>query len=238
MERFFEVARAGLQFTEQPRVLDRDHRLVGKGAHQFDLPLGVRLDPLPVKVDHADWLTVAQQWHPKHGTSPGRRSLGEQHVVRVGGEVRDMHDPAFERHPSGDAVATGDNGSLAQDRPILGLYSVVGHSAVDLALAYPDRARIVAAKPAGRFDHCVQHRLHIGGRAADDVEHVAGRGLVFERFFEVTRAGLQFAEQPRVLHRDDRLRRKVLQQRYVLVAEGTDFLAVNVDAPPERAFFA
>jgi hypothetical protein len=23
--------------------------------------------------------------------------------------------------------------------------------------------------------------LHIGGRAADDLEHVAGRGLVFER---------------------------------------------------------
>ena len=34
-----------LQFTEQPRVLDRDDRLVGKGAHQFDLPLGERLAP-------------------------------------------------------------------------------------------------------------------------------------------------------------------------------------------------
>jgi hypothetical protein len=45
----------------------------------------------------------------------------------------------------------------------------------------------------------------IGGRAADDVEHVTGRGLVFERFFEIARAGLQFTEQPRVLHRDDRL---------------------------------
>jgi len=47
--------------------------------------------------------------------------------------------------------------------------------------------------------------LHIGGRAADDAEHIAGRGLVFERFFEVTRASLQFAEQPRILHRDHRL---------------------------------
>jgi hypothetical protein len=48
-----------------------------------------------------------------------------------------------------------------------------------------------------------------GGRAADDVEHLAGRGLVFERFFEVARARLQFAEQPRILHRNDRLRREV-----------------------------
>ena len=34
---------------------------------------------------------------------------------------------------------------------------------------------------AAVFGHYVQHRLHIGGRAADDLKHVAGRGLVFER---------------------------------------------------------
>ena len=62
---------------------------------------------------------VAQQRHPKHGASPGRHSLG-QRVVRVSEDVRDMHDLAFERHPPGDAVATGDNGSLAHDRPKLG----------------------------------------------------------------------------------------------------------------------
>ena len=35
-----------LQFAKQPRILDRDDRLVGKGPHQFDLSLGERLDPL------------------------------------------------------------------------------------------------------------------------------------------------------------------------------------------------
>jgi hypothetical protein len=34
------------QAALQPRVLDRDHRLVGEGADQLDLPLGERLDPL------------------------------------------------------------------------------------------------------------------------------------------------------------------------------------------------
>jgi len=84
--------------------------------------------------------------------------------------------------------------------------------AVDLALAYKDRSGISTTKPGRRFGHCVQHRLHIGGRAADDVEHVTGRGLVFERFFEVARAGLQFAEQPRILHRDDCLISKCAHQ--------------------------
>src|SRR6516225_4687052 len=45
---------------QQPRILDRDDRLVGKGAHQLDLPLGERLDPVPAKDDQADRLTVAQ----------------------------------------------------------------------------------------------------------------------------------------------------------------------------------
>jgi len=95
-----------------------------------------------------------------------------------------LHDPAFEQHPPDDAVPTGDNGSLAQDRPILKLRSTerTRHVAVDLALAYYDRCVIGATKPDGRVDYRVQHRLHIGGRAADDVEHIARRGLVFARF--------------------------------------------------------
>jgi len=118
-----------------------------------------------------------------------------------------MHDPAFERHPPSEAAATGDDSSLALDCPILGVRRTerTRHMAVDLALAYRDICDIGAAKPGGRLHYCVQHRLHIGGRAADDPEHIAGRGLVFERFFEVARARLQFAEQPRVLDRDDGL---------------------------------
>jgi hypothetical protein len=93
-------------------------------------------------------------------------------------------------------------------------------------------------KAGGDFDHCVQHRLHIGGRAADDLEHVAGRGLVFERFFEVARARLQFTEQPRVLHRDHRLRREVLDEPDFLVAERPNFKPDSRDQPEQRIVFA
>jgi len=51
-----------------------------------------------------------------------------------------MHDPAFERHAPGDAVATGDKRSLAQDRPILVIDGVIRHIAIDLALAHRDPA--------------------------------------------------------------------------------------------------
>jgi len=69
-----------------------------------------------------------------------------------------MHDPAFEQHPAGDGVATGDNRSLAQFRPILGIRYhclVARHAAVDLALAHCDHRVIGAAKPGSRFDHRV-----------------------------------------------------------------------------------
>ena len=147
---------------------------------------------VPPETNHAEHGPLAQQRYPKHRASPGRHSLGP-HEVRVSGDVRDMHDLAFEQHPRGEAVATGDKCSLAQRRPKLGVLCtriIVRHKAVDRALAYGDVSGIGAAKPGGRFHYCVQHRLHISGGAADDPEHVAGRGLVFERFFEVACAGL------------------------------------------------
>ena len=152
-------------------------------------------------------------------------------IVRISADVRDMHDPAFERHPPDEAVATRRNGLLAQDRPILGFHCTerTRHMAVDLALAYRDSCGIGAAKPGGRLHYCVQHWLHIGGRPADDLQHIAGRGLVFERLFEVARAGLQFSEQPRILHRDDRLVGKGAHQFGLPLGERLDPMAVKCD---------
>jgi len=50
-----------------------------------------------------------------------------------------MHNPAFERHPAGHALAAGDGYSSAQGRPKLGIRYhrlVARHVAVDLTLAY------------------------------------------------------------------------------------------------------
>src|SRR6202043_1101503 len=84
-----------------------------------------------------------------------------------------------------------------------------------------------AAQARSSFTEGVEHRLQVEGRAADDLEHVAGRGLVFERFFEIAGALAQFAEQPRILHRDHRLRRKVLKERDLLIGKRPSLLAVN-----------
>ena len=148
-----------------------------------------------------------------------------------------MHDPAFERHPPGDAASTGNNRSLAGDRPAF-RFRCSGrtrHIAVDLAVAYCDRRGIGAAKPGGCFDHCVQHRLHIGGRAADDLEHVAGRGLVFEQLLEVAGALLQFAIGLGAGDGDDSLLGEGLQQCDLAVGEAADLSTCHRHRADRRA---
>jgi hypothetical protein len=77
-------------------------------------------------------------------------------------------------------------------------------------------------------------------RAAVLVEHHDAIGHVVEGDAQFGLTLADFVEQPRVLDRDDRLRREVLQQRDLLVGERPDFLAkspksvVVAQRDPER----
>ena len=51
----------------------------------------------------------------------------------------------------------------------------------------------------------VEHRLQVERRAADDLQHVGGRGLLLQRLGEIARPRLHLVEQAHVLDRDDRL---------------------------------
>ena len=61
------------------------------------------------------------------------------------------------------------------------------------------------AEPRCRFHKGIENRLEIEGRAADDLEHVGGGGLLLQRF-------AQLVKQPRVLDGDDGLISKGLEQ--------------------------
>src|SRR5215475_3095218 len=90
------------------------------------------------------------------------------------------------------------------------------------ALALSENVAVLGvAKPRCSLDEHLQHRFEIGPRLADRLEDFTGRGLVFERFLKVARTLARLGRQPRILHRDDRLRREVLQQRYLLIGERT-----------------
>ena len=65
-------------------------------------------------------------------------------------------------------------------------------------------------------------RLQIERRAADDLEHVGGGGLLLQRF-------AQLVEQARVLDRDDGLVGEVFDQFDLLVGEWPDLLSIDCD---------
>ena len=63
----FELSALLLDFGEQPRVLDRDHRLGGEGRNQFDLLVGERPHLRARQGQHADRYALAQHRHAEHG---------------------------------------------------------------------------------------------------------------------------------------------------------------------------
>src|SRR6516225_6517791 len=73
-------------------------------------------------------------------------------------------------------------------------FAVIGKHVTVSRLAEPDRS----------LEHRVEDRGEVAGRGIDDLQYLGGRGLLLQ--------GLaRFGDQPRVFHRDHRLRGKVLE---------------------------
>ena len=83
--------------VDQPGVLDRDDRLVGKGADQLDLPLGERLDPLRRERNDADRLAFAQQRHAEHRADLSTLIVSGTVYSGIGREVGDVDDPPLQQ---------------------------------------------------------------------------------------------------------------------------------------------
>ena len=65
------------------------------------------------------------------------------------------------------------------------------------------RRFVSLAQPRRSLDHCLEHRREIAGRGIDDAQHLGRRGLLLQRL-------ARLGDEPRVLDRDDRLRREIL----------------------------
>ena len=82
---------------------------------------------------------------------------------------------------------------------------------------------VIRFKEAARgVDDRLENWLQLIRRATNDVEHVAGRGLILKRF-------LQFSNQPRVLNRNDRLVGKGFDEVDLLACKGLHHGALQSD---------
>src|SRR5262245_671291 len=73
------------------------------------------------------------------------------------------------------------------------------------ALLDPYRRVVGIAEAACNMGNCVKRWLKFAWRPRNYTEHIASRGLVFERLLKLTLARLLGLEQPRVLDGDDGL---------------------------------
>src|SRR5215475_10904307 len=69
--------------------------------------------------------------------------------------------------------------------------SIVRYSLIAIAMHALYYSVACIAQPRGIFDNYVEHRLKLRGRACDYTQNLAGGGLLFQRFRELTITFLQ-----------------------------------------------
>ena len=200
LQRFLEIVGLGLDRVEQAHVLDRDDRLVGEGSHQFDRTIAEQAGLWFTQHEHAFDLAVAQQRNAEQRAHV--HSLRGRHLeFRIRLVVGNLLDLPGERHTPGDAVAPGaTRASVARVLP-RDLRAEGRLGAEDVAVPEIDDA-VARAEPHRRIHQRLQDRFQPERRAADDLQHVGGGGLLLQRLGEVARACLHLVEQAHVLDRD------------------------------------
>ena len=230
-ERLLKVVRARLHFIEQAHILDRDDRLVGEGLQDLDLSRVERSCLGSPHHQRAFDPVVAQQGHACDGARAGERVHGNVEFAvleRVGDDfgLAGQQDPPRHRRPSGGR-------RMLREIPPHRRVPALGHRPISEPVAFTNtnRAAPAAAKRDGRGQQCLEHNIKIERRAADDLEHVRGRGLLRERLLDLAGARLHFVKHARVLDRDRGLVGEALGKRDFLLRKGPRRHAGDDDRP-------
>src|SRR5262245_38445529 len=108
-----------------------------------------------------------------------------------------------------DLYAAGGNGYRTKMSPWKGT----------VALSESQHDVVDPTHPCGALDDGVEDWLHVGGRAANDAEHLRCSGLMLKCLTQLRVTFLDLLEQPHVLDGDDRLVGKGFEKRDLLFVE-------------------
>src|SRR6516164_502030 len=100
-----------------------------------------------------------------------------------------------------------------------------------LAIVKKQASEFGPAKGVRLLQNRVEHRGEIAGRGVDDLQYLRGSGLLLQCL-------ARFRDKPRILHCDDRLCGKVLQQRNLLVGKRSHLLTEDAERANESTLFA
>src|SRR6516164_2262561 len=203
---------------QEPRILHCDYCLVGKSRDECNLLVSEQFNPFARQADYADRQALAEQWYPQQGMDAALPRVVLGLVEGVGPGILDLHGAPLERGPTDDCARSRQEYQFPLTRCIRRGRRVTARPAVFAILVPVDTCVFGPAQSDRTGDNGLHDRVEIEGRSADDLQYIACRRLVFERFLQIACALPQLGDQPRVLHRDDRLRGEILQQGDLLVA--------------------
>ena len=189
--RLRELAAAILQLHEQLHVLDRDRALLREGRDQRDRAIIERLDLAPGEDDHADHLLGDQ-----HRDAQDRTQLTQGEgllplVARVGAGILDLHGALLDADQPDHRARPASDRVFLQQSPVLGRGAGGAREPVEVTLELPNLPRVGSAQPHGMLHHRLEHRLQLERGATHHLDHIAGRGLVLDRFREIAREPLE-----------------------------------------------
>ena len=188
-----------------------------------------RLNGLRSRTYHgqgAEDYAFAQQRHADGGSDARRSRLIGALELRIGEDIRNMYGAPFGDRPAERRAAIRFRRVALEMLALLRREAVGRGYRISVAEAPPDDRLIRLAEPDRQFGQGIEYRLQIEGRAADDLEHVGGGGLLLQQF-------AQLVEQAHVLDGDDRLAGEIGEQPDLPVREGTNFLAIDRDDPDQ-----
>src|SRR5258705_13288686 len=221
------------QFFQQSRILDGDYGLVGEVSDEFDLLYSKRLDLLAVNRDCADQLVSLQHRHDE--ICPGPSKIGYCNNGRIALQIGRQGPNIFDV----DHLVGSGNGAEAalrvrlelrvRPRGGVGGWHIVERNGTEASLFVKVHlAEICPANSRRVLQHLLENRLQFAGRGTDDLEDFRGCRLLLKRFRQVTRARLDFIEQPHILDGDHRLVGEGFGQFNLLCGKGPNFTATDL----------
>src|SRR5262249_46275122 len=96
LQRLGGFARTRLDLVEQANVFDCDHRLVGKGGHQFDLLGGKLVHCATDQHDHADGGSFTYERDAKNRARASRSQGAAQGEFGIGPNIGNLNNAALE----------------------------------------------------------------------------------------------------------------------------------------------
>src|SRR5262245_4360826 len=198
------------QLVEESGILDGDDGLFSEIAHELDLLVGERIHLFAVDRYRADDLVVLQHRDENDGPASAQFRGGDR--IRIAVEV------ALFGHSVGDVnrMPRAEDTAKAAGRARLDRLAVLKLrkcwrratqcDGMECAVRETvENAEMGITHARGVLQHRVEDRLQIAGRTGDDLEHLAGSGLLLECIGQLARACLHLLKKTGVLDSDHRL---------------------------------